>query len=73
MHTIFFDPNAGTREGGFMLWFDQSRSDIDQLPAAAREGATVLLRWADETETIEHVARLTYDKSHSCWKGVPIA
>lgn len=69
MQRVFFDANAGNEQEGYILWFDQSRSEIDQLPAEERDGAEVTLYMPDE---IELVARLRWDASLNCWRGVPV-
>jgi hypothetical protein len=68
MHRVFFDTNAGTMESGFVLWFDQSRRDIETINPEDRDGASVTLYMPDE---IEMAAVLRYDSSLGCWRGFP--
>lgn len=68
MQRVFFDTNAGNERDGYILWFDQSRSEIDQLSAEERDGAEVTLYMPNE---IELVARLHWDVALACWRGIP--
>jgi hypothetical protein len=68
MYRVFFDSNAGNATVGFILWFDQSRRDIENIKLEDRDGANVILYMPDE---LEISAELRYDACLGFWRGFP--
>jgi hypothetical protein len=66
-YRVFFDGNAGNPETGYLLHFDLSLKDLQEIPEP-REGTPVLLYDPGE---LEAEARLTFDPEWNCWVGVP--
>jgi hypothetical protein len=69
MQRVYFDTNTGTDGDGYILWFDQSLRDLDQIDGGPKEGKLVLL-YMDEELEIE--ATLKYDQKMKIWKGIPL-
>lgn len=68
-YRIFFDGNAGDRESGYLLVFDQSLKDLQQIKPEPCEGMTVLLYDPGELEVEAH---LKFDAEWNGWRGVPV-
>jgi len=66
---IFFDTNAGGQDGGYWLWFDQSRADLERHRAFVSEGAKVIIYMPDE---LEMTATLRFDESGGFWCADPV-
>jgi hypothetical protein len=68
MYRVFFDSNVGTSKEGFILWFDQSRRDIENIEPEAHDGARVIIYMPEE---LEFSAVLKYDSCLGVWRGFP--
>ena len=66
---VFFDANAGTVEGGFLLWFPTSERDLDAFEEEPYEGMSVTIYHPGE---LEFSATLKRDEEFQCWRGLPL-
>jgi hypothetical protein len=64
---VFFDSNAGSQAGGYMLWFHTSKAEIAAIKHV-RTGLMVRLYTPDELEVD---AVLQFSDEFGCWIGVP--
>lgn len=67
---ILFDVNAGSDEGGYLLWFEQSLAELERNRGRVAEGAQVIIYMPLE---IEMTATLRFDEDMGCWRAIPIA
>jgi hypothetical protein len=65
---IFFDCNGPVDEHGYYLWFDRSKSDLDDIPGGPQPGLRVVLYTGDG---FEGEALLVFDPADGIWKGEP--
>ena len=65
---IYFDSNAGTADGRYILSIVGALQDIERLGDVLRPGMRVLLYMTDELEV---EATLEYDSQRQHWLGLP--
>jgi hypothetical protein len=68
MHKVFFDSNTGSLTGGFLLYFDQSKLDLERMGESLIDGTEITIYDPGEFELD---AILRYDGEYGCWRAVP--
>jgi len=69
MQRVFFDPNAGTHDAGYLLWFPTSLDELSKITEPLRDGLQVVIH---DDEELEYVAELLHDAELNHWRAIPI-